>query len=50
MKEVEELFYLLMENMRKQIKTTDAIFPMPVLLVATYNEDNSINEDYLDKS
>ena len=29
--------------MRKNIKTTEAIFPMPVLLVATYNEDNSVN-------
>lgn len=25
--------------MRKNIKTTEAIFPMPVLMVATYNED-----------
>lgn len=29
--------------MRKQIKTTEAIFPMPVLMIATYNEDGSIN-------
>ena len=29
--------------MRKNIKTTEAIFPMPVLLIATYNEDGSIN-------
>ena len=29
--------------MRKQIKTTEAIFPMPVLMVAAYNEDESIN-------
>ena len=29
--------------MRKNIKTTEAIFPMPVLLVATYNEDGSVN-------
>lgn len=27
--------------MKKQIKTTEAIFPMPVLMVATYNEDGS---------
>lgn len=27
--------------MRKRIKTTEAIFPMPVLLVATYNADGS---------
>lgn len=29
--------------MRKNIKTTEAIFPMPVLMIATYNEDNTIN-------
>lgn len=29
--------------MRKSIKTTEAIFPMPVLLVATYNEDETID-------
>ena len=29
--------------MRKNIKTTEAIFPMPVLMIATYNEDGSIN-------
>ena len=29
--------------MRKQIKTKDAVFPMPVLMIATYNEDNSVN-------
>ena len=29
--------------MRKKIKTTEAIFPMPVLMIATYNEDGSIN-------
>jgi len=29
--------------MRKDIKTTEAIFPMPVLMVATYNEDGSVN-------
>ena len=29
--------------MRKNIKTTEAIFPMPVLMVATYNEDGSVN-------
>ena len=27
--------------MRKNIKTTEAIFPMPVLMIATYNEDGS---------
>ncbi|HIW39901.1 MAG TPA: flavin reductase family protein [Candidatus Eubacterium pullicola] len=29
--------------MRKNLKTTEAIFPMPVLMVATYNEDGSID-------
>ena len=29
--------------MKKNIKTTEAIFPMPVLMIATYNEDNSVN-------
>ena len=32
--------------MRKNIKTTEAIFPMPVLMVATYNEDGTVNADY----
>ena len=29
--------------MRKNIKTTEAIFPMPVLMIVTYNEDGSID-------
>ena len=29
--------------MRKQIKTTEAIFPMPVLMVATYNDDGTVD-------
>ena len=29
--------------MRKNIKTTEAIFPMPVLMIGTYNEDGSID-------
>ncbi len=29
--------------MRKKIKTTEAIFPMPVLMIATYNEDGSVD-------
>lgn len=29
--------------MRKKINTTAAIFPMPVLIIATYNDDNSVN-------
>ena len=29
--------------MRKKLKTTEGIFPMPVLMVATYNEDGSVN-------
>lgn len=29
--------------MRKNIKTTKAIFPMPVLMIATYNEDGTVD-------
>ena len=29
--------------MRKQLNITEGIFPMPVLMVATYNEDGSVN-------
>ena len=29
--------------MKKQIKTTEAIFPMPVLLISTFNEDGTVN-------
>ena len=29
--------------MKKQINTTEAIFPMPVLLIATFNEDSSVD-------
>ena len=29
--------------MRKSIKTTEAIFPMPVLMIATYNDDGTID-------
>ncbi len=29
--------------MRKSIKTTEAIFPMPVLMIATYNEDGTVD-------
>ncbi len=29
--------------MKKKISTTEAIFPMPVLMIATYNEDGSVN-------
>ncbi len=29
--------------MKKKIKTTEAIFPMPVLMIATYNEDGSVD-------
>ncbi len=29
--------------MRKSIKTTESIFPMPVLMVATYNEDGTVD-------
>lgn len=29
--------------MRKDIETKAGVFPMPVLMIATYNEDNSVN-------
>ena len=29
--------------MRKELNLTEGIFPMPVLMVATYNEDGSVN-------
>jgi len=29
--------------MKKSIEATEAIFPMPVLMIATYNEDDSVN-------
>ncbi len=29
--------------MRKDLKITEGIFPMPVLMVATYNDDGSVN-------
>ena len=29
--------------MRAKVNNTDGIFPMPVLLIATYNEDGSVN-------
>ncbi|MBQ3356227.1 MAG: flavin reductase family protein [Oscillospiraceae bacterium] len=29
--------------MKKQIKTTEAIFPMPVLLISTFNEDGTVD-------
>ena len=29
--------------MRERLKITEGIFPMPVLMVATYNEDGSVN-------
>ena len=29
--------------MRRNIKTTEAIFPMPVLMIATYNEDGTVD-------
>ena len=29
--------------MREKLKITEGIFPMPVLMIATYNEDGSVN-------
>ena len=30
-------------SMRKKLNLTEGIFPMPVLMIATYNEDGSVN-------
>ena len=30
-------------QMRETIKITEGIFPIPVLMIATYNEDGSVN-------
>ena len=30
-------------KIRKKINKTDVIFPMPVLMIATYNEDGSVD-------
>ena len=29
--------------MKQEIKTTEAIFPMPVLMISTFNEDGSVD-------
>ena len=29
--------------MKRNIKTTEAIFPMPVLMISTFNEDGSVD-------
>ena len=29
--------------MKKEIKTTAAIFPMPVLMISTFNEDGTVD-------
>ncbi|WP_240308869.1 flavin reductase [Anaerococcus marasmi] len=29
--------------MKKEIKTTQAVFPMPVLMISTFNEDGSVD-------
>ena len=29
--------------MKKETKTTEAIFPMPVLLISTFNEDGNVD-------
>lgn len=34
--------------MKKQIKTTEAIFPMPVLLISTFNEDGRVGDAFKD--
>ena len=31
--------------MRKKLDITEGIFPMPVLMIATYNEDGRVGND-----
>ena len=33
--------------MRTKLKITEGIFPMPVLMVATYNEDGSVSDEQI---
>ena len=33
--------------MKQEIKTTEAIFPMPVLMISTFNEDGSVDAEGL---
>ena len=35
--------------MRTKLNITEGIFPMPVLMVATYNEDGSVSVMYKDQ-
>ena len=30
-------------KLKRQIKTTEAIFPMPVLMISTFNEDGTVD-------
>ena len=34
--------------MKQEIKTTEAIFPMPVLMISTFNEDGSVDIDSIE--
>ena len=38
---INKCFFMKIIFMIKQIKTTEAIFPMPVLLISTFNEDGT---------
>ena len=33
-------------SVRKELNITEGIFPMPVLMVATYNEDGTVTLDF----
>lgn len=35
--------YMEEKIIRKNLKITEGIFPMPVLMIATFNEDGSVN-------
>ena len=38
-----KIVVLIRRNYEKSISTTEVIFPMPVLMIATYNEDDSVD-------
>ncbi len=43
LKPVNHLYRNEVMNMRTRLNITEGIFPMPVLMVATYNEDGTVN-------
>lgn len=45
---INKYFFRRIIFMKKQIKATEAIFPMPVLLISTFNEDGTVDIDALE--